>query len=338
MMFMLVIMVPGCSKSNSTPLPNNNLSYTKDDTQIQNDILNISQGQVSMRSTITVKAPSSVNNLRIKSITLKFFGGNLVDPIFEKTIELTEANIQRNVNGSINILLSTVDLSEMRQLTLDELSKIDRFEFTIEFQDFPPIDTEDDPSLEYINADLPVIAVSAGQSGGVYVIDAIFGRAGIGLDWADVPTYAYLESGVGMPAYNPNDPNGLPLLIESKCNYPQGTPYKTMIMVMGVSLKGINESNLTLDTELERIQTNIDWAIDNDVTIIGMHVEGKSLRTANDNRIIEAVVPHCDMIITTAGSNFDGKFSTLATRYNIPISVVKNTTAVVPLIYKMFSR
>lgn len=108
---------------------------------------------------------------------------------------------------------------------------------------------------------------------------------------------------------------------------------------MGASLKGMGASGLTVDTEVKRIQTNIDWAKKNNVTIIGMHVEGKSLRgkPGSDNEtIIDAVLPSCQMIIATEGSNHDGKFSDYAAANNIPCEIVKNTTAIVPVLQAIF--
>ena len=108
---------------------------------------------------------------------------------------------------------------------------------------------------------------------------------------------------------------------------------------MGASLKGMGASGLTVDTEVARIQSNIDWAKKNNVTIIGMHVEGKSLRgkPGSDNEtIIDAVLPSCQMIIATEGSNHDGKFTDYAAANNIPCEVVKNTTALVPVLQAIF--
>lgn len=190
-----------------------------------------------------------------------------------------------------------------------------------------------------IKAQLPVIFVSAGQSGGVYVTDALCVRAGIPADWSDAPTGDQLASGVGLPAYNANDPKVLPVQIDVKSTAAKGTPYKTIVFVMGATLKGMGASGLTVDTEVARIQSNIDWAKKNNVTIIGMHVEGKSLRgkPGSDNEtIIDAVLPSCQMIIATEGSNHDGKFTDYAAANNIPCEVVKNTTALVPVLQAIF--
>lgn len=361
MLLPLVVALPGCSGTSNPISTSKNVTYTVDEDAKREDIQTITSNpgsgttEVALRSAITVKAPSSAGTPKVKSIKLKFYGTKVLENnvdgkvenilIYEKSVDISETTIQQNPNGSITIFFNSIDLSGLWSLPFDEISKIERLEFEVAFENLPSIDTEDDPPLnpsgEYIRAKSPIAVVSAGQSGGAYVAEAIFGRAKIGIDWADAPTIAHLASGVGMPAYNPNDPNVLPVQVESHCNFSIGTPYKTIIMVMGASLKGMNASGLTVDTEIKRIQSNISWARKNNITIIGIHLEGKSLRgkPGSDNeRIIDTVVPYCDMIITTAGSNFDGKFSDLATRYNIPIAVAKNTTAIVPIIERIFSK
>ena len=360
MLLSLVVTLSGCGgTSNSSTSPSKNVTYTVNEAGKREDIQAITSSpgsgtaEIALRSAITVKAPSSVGTPKVKSIKLKFYGTEVTEGkvdsevknilIYEQSVDISETTIEQNPNGSVTIFFNSIDLSGLWSLPFEQISKIERLEFEVEFENLPPIDTEEDPPLnpsdEYIKAKAPVIIVSAGQSGGPYVAMALLDRAKLGYDYADAPNVTHLASGVGLPAYDPNDSNVLPVQIESNCNYPQGTPYKTMIMVMGASLKGMGASGLTIDTELKRIQANISWARKNNVTIIGMHVEGKSLRgkPGSDNeRVIDYVLPYCDMIIVTEGSNFDGKFSDLANRYNISISVAKNVSAIVPIIAKIF--
>ena len=359
MLLSLVVTLSGCGgTSNSSTSPSKNVTYTVNEAGKREDIQAITSSpgsgtaEIALRSAITVKAPSSVGTPKVKSIKLKFYGTEVTEGkvdsevknilIYEQSVDISETTIEQNPNGSVTIFFNSIDLSGLWSLPFEQISKIERLEFEVEFENLPPIDTEEDPPLnpsdEYIKAKAPVIIVSAGQSGGPYVAMALLDRAKLGYDYADAPNVTHLASGVGLPAYDPNDSNVLPVQIESNCNYPQGTPYKTMIMVMGASLKGMGASGLTIDTELKRVQANISWARKNNVTIIGMHIEGKSLRTPNDELVISTVAPYCDMIIVTEGSNFDGKFSDLANRYNIPISVAKNVSAIVPIMNKVFSK
>lgn len=193
-------------------------------------------------------------------------------------------------------------------------------------------------SASTIKASLPVIFISAGQSGGITVTDALCQRAGVPYDTADAPTGAQLASGTGLPGYKA-DPKVLPVQVWANSNVPNGTPYKTAVFVMGASLKGMGASGLTVETEVKRLKDNIDWAKKNNVLIIGMHVEGKSLRgkPGSDNEaIIDAVLPSCQMVIATAGSDYDNRFSDFAAANKIPCEIVKSTTAIVPVFQEIF--
>jgi len=188
-----------------------------------------------------------------------------------------------------------------------------------------------------IKCELPVIFISAGQSGGVYVTDAMCKRAGVPYDRADAPTAEHIASGVGLPAYK--EGSDAPLNLELHAGVATGTPYKTVVFVIGASLKGMGASGLTVETEVARVQANIEWAEKNNVTIVGLHVEGKSLRgkPGSDNEIIiDAILPHCDMIMATTGSNHDNKFTDYAAANNIACEIAANSTAMIPLFQEMF--
>lgn len=192
-------------------------------------------------------------------------------------------------------------------------------------------------SAETISAKTPVIFISAGQSGGVYTTNAICDQIKLPYDWADAPTDKHLASGVGLSAYNAK--TDLPVQYEKKSGVANGTKYNTIVMIMGCTLKGMGASGLTIDTEIARAKGNITWAKANKVTVIGMHVEGASLRgkTGSDNeRIIDAVAPLCNQIIVIAASNQDGKFTTIANTNKIPFEQVANARALGPVLTKIF--
>ena len=192
-------------------------------------------------------------------------------------------------------------------------------------------------STATITARTPVIFVSAGQSGGVYVTNAVADQIKLKYDWADAPTGAHLNSGVGLSAYNAR--TDLPVQYEKNSGVNNGTKYNTLVMVMGCTLKGMGASGLNIDTEVARCRNNIAWAKANNVKIIGMHVEGASLRgkTGSDNeRIIDAVAPQCDQLIVIAASNQDKKFTDIATKNNIPFEEVTSARNLGPVLQKIF--
>lgn len=190
---------------------------------------------------------------------------------------------------------------------------------------------------EIMSAELPVILVSAGQSGGVLLAESICIRAGIPYDMAFIPTGEQLASGVGLPEYKEyNQEESIRKSIDLV-----GTPYKTIVFAMGRYTLGMPPTTPepTFETELERIEDNIEWAEENGVTIIGIHIEGQILRGESGSEtevIIDTILPHCDMILTTATSNYDNKFSDFAHANNIPYKVVDKVLELVPIFQDIF--
>lgn len=297
--------------------------------------MSIDSNEFESRSAINSKLLISGTQLKevvsVTSITMNFYGGKR--KIYYKTFSLE--NVKLSPNGSVQVDLSQLDLSSLHEeLTGDEISAITRVEFILNFDQIPSVDATFNLSF----AKLPVIFVSAGQSGGVYVTSGICDMAGIPYDWAACPYGSDLASGVNIPAYIPGE--GVPpLKFVYNSGEETGTPYRTLVLVMGASPMGMTASGLTTETEIKRIQSNIDWAKENGVPIIGMQIEGKSLRGkpgSDAERIIDAVLPACDMVIVTSGSDYDGKFSQWGRNNNIPVEIVKSTLDLIPVFKQIF--
>ena len=185
----------------------------------------------------------------------------------------------------------------------------------------------------YFSVDSPVLFISAGQSGGIYVTSAVCDLVGIKYDWADTPEVKHIESGVGLASYNRK--TDFPVQYEKNSDVPDGTQYKAIVLVMGVSLYGY----ISISPELVRIQKIIAWAKTNNIPIIGMHVEGVELRGragSDMERIIDFVAPFCDMLVTLASSNYDDKFTDIAKKHGIPLSVAPTARALTNIFEKVF--
>mgnify|MGYP001396373545 CR=1 FL=1 len=185
-------------------------------------------------------------------------------------------------------------------------------------------------------ASLPVLNVSAGQGNGVLVVNALADRAKIPYDYSDVATAKHIAGGVGLPTFV----EGEGAHKEIKSTAKPGTPYKTVILVMGASLKGMGASGLSINSEISRLKDLVKYCKDNKILVVGMHVEGVSMRgkPGSDNEaIIDAVAPLCDyLIITEKGYNYDDKFAKIGSSKGIPISVAKNNTELQTIMKAMF--
>jgi hypothetical protein len=190
-------------------------------------------------------------------------------------------------------------------------------------------------------ARLPLLNTSAGQSQDVTTLNIICEEAGILYDYCDVPDVAMLQGGVGLGGKEGESRSGFHVEVYTdKETYPEGTPYKTVIFAIGASLKGMGASGLTVDDEIDRLKSIVEYCEQKDIFLIAIHVGGVSRRGApgSDNeRMIDAVAPFADYLIVTKDSNKDGRFSEIAKTKTIPITEVDYALNLVDVLKGVFA-
>lgn len=189
-------------------------------------------------------------------------------------------------------------------------------------------------------AQLPLLNTSAGQSQDVTTLNIICEEAGILYDYCDVPDVAMLEAGVGLSGKQGESRSGFHVEVYTDRDvYPEGTPYKTVIFAIGASLKGMGASGLTVDDEVKRLKSVVEYCQQKGIFIIAVHVGGVSRRGApgSDNeRVIDAVAPFADYLIVTKDSNKDGRFSQIAKAISIPLTEVDYALNLVDVLKGIF--
>jgi len=175
-------------------------------------------------------------------------------------------------------------------------------------------------------AELPVLITSCGQSPGANMLKAIFMRA----VKQDPPAYSLVMDAT---------PETLTQAGEA------GRPFKSMIIVMGASLKGMGAAGISIDDELDRTAELIQAARDAGITIIGAHIEGMKRRAqgaaAGDNTdelSIDAVAPNSDFLIINEDGDSDARFTTISKEKNIPMLTVTKNLELLETVKKVFSR
>ena len=98
-----------------------------------------------------------------------------------------------------------------------------------------------------------MLTTSAGQSNDVNTVNAVLEEAEIKYDYCDVPTVEMLEAGVGLGGKQSAEGFHVESYTDT-AKYPKGTPYKTVIIAIGASLKGMGASGLTVDAEEARVR------------------------------------------------------------------------------------
>jgi len=163
-------------------------------------------------------------------------------------------------------------------------------------------------------AELPVLITSCGQSPGATMLKVFFMK---------------LKFECKPKAY---EVNMLASAEDLKSQEESGFPYKSLIIVMGSSLKGMGAAGISIDNELDRIAKLIEEAHRQSITIIGAHIEGMKRRAQGasvgdntDELSIDAVAPNSDFLIINKNGNTDGRFTSISNAKNIPmIEVEKN--------------
>jgi hypothetical protein len=124
-----------------------------------------------------------------------------------------------------------------------------------------------------------------------------------------------------------------------------GTPYRSLIIVMGASLKGMGAAGISMDDELKRIGALIEEARRQKIAIIGAHIEGMKRRAqgaaagdTTDEQSIDAVAPRSELLVVNKDGNSDRRFSLIAQAKNIPLLEVEKNLDLLVELDKLFNK
>ena len=112
--------------------------------------------------------------------------------------------------------------------------------------------------------------------------------------------------------------------------------YKTMIVVMGVSLKGLGAAGFNQQKELERCKIVFKEAKELGIKIIGAHIGGEAERNVIADKFITPFAPQCDYLMVLAEGNKDSLFYKIVEPDNIPLNVFKTFAELPAIITAMF--
>jgi hypothetical protein len=98
--------------------------------------------------------------------------------------------------------------------------------------------------------------------------------------------------------------------------------FRTLIVVVGGSLKGLGEVGMDEQRELARVGGLLARARRTGVTVIAVHVGGAARRGSISDRFIGLVIAEADFIIVTEAGNVDGLFTKVSRARAVPLVVV----------------
>ncbi|MBN1273412.1 MAG: hypothetical protein JXB26_14180 [Candidatus Aminicenantes bacterium] len=175
--------------------------------------------------------------------------------------------------------------------------------------------------------ELPVLITSCGQSPGATMLKVIFMRIKI-----DTPAHPY-------------EINPLATAEDLQAKKREGIPYKSLIIVMGASLKGMGAAGISIDDEIKRTENLIAEARKQNMTVIGAHIEGMKRRAQGaavgdntDEQSIDAVAPNTDLLIIKREGNQDDRFTIIARDKNIPMIEVEKNLDLIDELGKLFKK
>jgi hypothetical protein len=171
-------------------------------------------------------------------------------------------------------------------------------------------------------AELPVLVTSCGQSNGPTTVKIVLQKLKMAFDV---------------------DPLATPEMIQAKAK--AGTPYKSLIITMGASLKGMGAAGIEIEDELARASALIAEARKSGIKIIGAHIEGMKRRSqgaaagdTTDEQSIDTVAPNSDILVVYKEGNADGRFTVISEAKKIPLVEFEKTVDLIPALEKLFAK
>lgn len=100
---------------------------------------------------------------------------------------------------------------------------------------------------------------------------------------------------------------------------------KTVVLVIGASLKGLGAAGLDGGKEKKRVNLLIEKAQKKNILLLCLHLGGEARRDQLTDEFISAFLPSANMVIIVKSGNKDGLFTKICNQKNIPLIEVEKT-------------
>ena len=108
--------------------------------------------------------------------------------------------------------------------------------------------------------------------------------------------------------------------------------HKTLILVLGASMKGLGAAGLDTNKEKDRIAGLLAEAAKRGIPVLCLHLGGEARRGDLTDEMVAAYLPSARSAIVVKSGNKDGLFTKICREKNIPlVEVEKTLDAVAPL-------
>ena len=118
-------------------------------------------------------------------------------------------------------------------------------------------------------------------------------------------------------------------------------PYKTLMVVLGSTAKGLGASGITIDQEIDRLNAMIAEAKKLKLQIVAVLLEGKSRRGkpgGADERCIDAIAPLASYLVVKKDGNEDGRFDAIAKKTGAPLTLIDDAIDFSDVVKQMYAK
>jgi hypothetical protein len=118
-------------------------------------------------------------------------------------------------------------------------------------------------------------------------------------------------------------------------------PYKTLMVVLGSTAKGLGASGITIDQEIERLNAMIAEARKLKMQIVCVLLEGKTRRGkpgGADERCIDAIAPFANYLVVKKDGNEDGRFDVIAKKTGAPLTFIDDAVDFSEVVKAMYGK
>ena len=166
-----------------------------------------------------------------------------------------------------------------------------------------------------VKGQLPLLITNAGQGPGAKMARLLVQRAGVITDF---------------------DYNAEPRAADLRTK-----PFKTLMVVLGSTAKGLGASGITIDQEIERLNAMMAEARKLKLQVVAVLLEGKARRGkpgGSDERCIDAIAPFAQYLIVKKDGNEDGRFDAIARKSGAPLTFIDDAIDLGEVVKRMYAK
>jgi hypothetical protein len=166
-----------------------------------------------------------------------------------------------------------------------------------------------------VKGQLPLLITNAGQGPGAKMVRLLVQRSGAITDF---------------------DYNAEPKPADLKTR-----PFKTLMVVLGSTAKGLGASGITIDQEIERLNAMIAEARKLKLQIVCVLLEGKTRRGkpgGADERCIDAIAPFASYLVVKKDGNEDGRFDAISRKTGAPLTFIDDAVDFGDVVKAMYGK